>query len=108
MFSPRPCRIVSDGDSTARRDMAETATVFRGVLLVIFLRPIEWSCEFYLRHNRAIVSFRFLELSNRVPCGGFLFRSREENRRAVVVPDIKSLTVGRGGIVNIEEKVEQP
>ena len=48
------------GDSTVGRDMAEAATVFRGVLLVIFLRPIERSCELYLCHNWAIVFSRCL------------------------------------------------
>ena len=87
--------------------MTEAATMFRGVLLVILLRPIERSCEFYLCRDGAIVHSRFLESGNRVTGGVFLFRGGEEDGRAVVAPDIKSLTVDRGGIVNLKEKVEQ-
>src|SRR4029450_12848072 len=44
-----------NGDSTARREMAEAAAVFRGVLLVILFRPIDRSSELDLRHNWAII-----------------------------------------------------
>ena len=61
------------GESTAGRDMAEAATVFGSVLLVILLRSIERSCEFYLCNDGAFVYSHFLESGNRVTGGGFLF-----------------------------------
>ena len=81
--------------------------VFRSVLLVILLRSIERSCEFYLCNDGALVYSHFLESGNRVTGRGFLSRGGKEDSRAVVVPNIESLTVGRRGIVNLEENVEQ-
>ena len=69
--------------------MAEAAAVFRGVLLVILLGPIEGSGKFDLCNDRALVHSRFLEPGDRVACGGFLFSGGEEDSRAVVVTDIK-------------------
>ncbi len=62
------------GNSTAGRDMAQAATVFRGVLLVILLSPIEGSGKFDLCNDRALVHSRFREPSNRLARGGFLFQ----------------------------------
>ena len=87
--------------------MAEAAAVFGGVLLVILLRSIERPCEFYLCNDGALVYSHLLESGNRVTGRGFLLRGRKEDSRAVVVPNIESLTVGRRGIVNLEENVEQ-
>ena len=51
--------------------MTEAAAVFRGVLLMVFLSPIEGSCKFYLCHDRALVHSGFIESGNRIDARRF-------------------------------------
>ena len=87
--------------------MAETSAMFGGVLLVILFRSIERTGELYLRHDRPTQFSRAFELGDCLTGGGFLFMAREENRGAIAVSNIRSLTIERGGIMNLEEKVNQ-
>ena len=86
--------------------MAKASPMFGSVLLVIFLCPVERSSEFHLCDDRASIS-GLLELGDRLPSDGLLGEVGEKDRRAIVVPNIESLTIYRGGIVNLEEQIEQ-
>ena len=78
------------------------------VVLMIFLRPVEWSGELHLCNNRAEIFPCLLQFGDRLLSDGFLHGVHEKNSRSIVVANIKPLTIDRRRIVNLEEQLEQP
>src|SRR5262245_35190498 len=77
------------------------------ILLVIFLGLEKWPRGKKLGHDRTVELPAAIMSIFRRPGGALLFWRVEENRRTILVADVGTLAIDRGGVVDFPEDLEK-